>query len=189
MVASGEFTDDEIWGAGRLLIAAGHHTTTNMLALSIFALLSKREHWERMLADLSLVPAAVEELLRYLTTFKIGAFTRCATEDIQIGDVTVRDGECVTVSLPAANRDPDRFARPNELDLDRRATGHMAFGHGIHMCLGQHLAREELQAGIAGLLARFPSLRLAVPVSDVVMHPDNAGQAGPRELPVAWDTT
>jgi cytochrome P450 len=170
-----------------LLVSAGHHTTANMLGLSMYALLSERSRWEQLVAEPDLVPAAVEELLRYLTTFKIGTFTRCATTDVSLGDVVVRAGESVTVSLAAANRDPARFERPDALDWQRPATGHLAFGHGIHVCLGQHLARQELQSGLAGLVHGVPSIRLAVPAGDVMMHPDDAGQAGPRQLPVEWD--
>lgn len=187
LVAAGDLTDDEIGGMGRLLVAAGHHTVRNMLALGAFALLSDRRRWEALQANPALIPNAVEELLRFLTTFKLGAFTRTASEDIAVGDVIVREGERVTVSLVAANRDPDRFPDPDVFDLGRdRTSGHLAFGYGIHMCLGQHLARIELRVALAGLLDRFPTLRLAIPAGEVVMHPDDLGQAGPYELPVAW---
>jgi cytochrome P450 len=187
LVSRGELTDDEIAGVGRLLVAAGHHTVRNMLALSVFALLVERSRWQALAADRAVMPNAVEELLRYLTTFKIGAFTRTASVDVEVGGVLVRAGESVTVSLSAANRDRERFHDPDVLDLAREGTsGHLAFGYGIHMCLGQHLARVELQVGLDRLLVRFPSLRLAVPADEIVMHPDDLGQAGPNTLPVAW---
>jgi cytochrome P450 len=92
----------------------------------------------------------------------------------------------VTVSLTAANRDPARFPDPDRLDLGRGARGHLAFGYGRHVCLGQHLARVELQAGLAGLLARFPGLRLAVPAEEVRVHGGERFLHGVHELPVEW---
>jgi cytochrome P450 len=187
LIAGEELTEDEIAAVMRLLVAAGHHTVKNQLALSVFALLSDRSLWEALVADRTLVPNAIEELLRYLTIFKIGAFTRTASVNCEIGGITVRSGESVTVSLIAANRDPNRFPEPDSIDLHReRPTGHLAFGYGIHMCLGQHLARVELQVALDSLLARFPNLSLAVPAAEVVMTPDDLGQAGPIALPVNW---
>jgi cytochrome P450 len=98
----------------------------------------------------------------------------------------VRAGEVVTVSLAAANRDPEKFPRPDALDLRRSTSGHLAFSQGIHMCIGQHLARLELQIGLAGLLGRFPQLRLAVPVEEVPVFGLDYGFYRVRELLVAW---
>lgn len=186
LAASGELTNDELVGVGKLLVAAGHHTTKNMLTLGTFTLLYEPGRWKALGADLSLIPGVVEELLRYLTIFQLGAFARTALEDIQLGSVLIKRGESVTVSLSAANRDPERFDDPDRFDPTRHASGHLAFGHGVHMCLGQHLARIELQVGLAGLLRRFPSLRLAVPVEEAPLHPGDVGQAGLYRLPVAW---
>jgi cytochrome P450 len=186
LVASGELDYEELVGVGKLLVAAGHHTTKNMLTLGTFTLLYEPGRWETLGAETSLIPAAVEELLRYLTIFQLGAFVRTALEDVQLGGVLIKTGESVTVSLSAPNRDPEKFEDPDVFDPTRRASGHLAFGHGIHMCLGQHLARIELQVGLAGLLRRFPTLRLAVPVDEAPLHPGHVGQAGLYRLPIAW---
>jgi cytochrome P450 len=186
VIRSGELTEKELVGVGKLLVAAGHHTTKNMLALGTFTLLYDRRRWVALNADPQSMVATVEELLRYLTIFQIGAFTRTALEDLELGGVLISSGQSVTVSLSAANRDPERFDEPDVFDPTRPATGHLAFGHGVHMCLGQHLARIELQVGLAGLLRRFPTLRLAIPAEEVQMHPGDVGQAGVARLPVAW---
>jgi cytochrome P450 len=186
LALTGELTDGELAGVGKLLVAAGHHTTKNMLSLGLFALLVDGRRWQSLQANPALVPTAVEELLRYLTSFQIGAFTRTATEDLELDGVAIHEGESVTVSFSAANRDPERFADPDELDLGRDARGHVAFGHGIHVCLGQHLARVELELSFAGLLARFPALRLAVAAEDAELHPGDVSQAGLYRLPVTW---
>jgi cytochrome P450 len=186
LVAGGEFSDDELVGMGMFLIGAGHHTTANQFALGLFALLTDRAQWTTLLEDRSLVDGAVEELLRYLTILQLGTSTRTATEDVQVGGGVIRKGDHVAVSLLAANRDPRAFAEPNCLDLRRGARGHLAFGHGIHMCLGQHLARMELQVGFAALLDRFPGLRLAAPLASISMHPPDADVYGPNQLPVRW---
>lgn len=128
--------------------------------------------------------AAVEELLRYLTVVQFGT-TRTAVEDVELGGETITAGESVAVSLPAANRDPARFAGADTLDLAHDASGHLAFGHGVHQCLGQQLARIELRVGFAALAERFPSLRLAVPPEDVPLRGDMAIY-GVHRLPVTW---
>jgi cytochrome P450 len=181
-----DFTVDDVVGVAVLLVAAGHQTVANMLAMSVYALLIHRHRWESLVADPTAIPNAVEELLRFITTFQLGALTRTATEDIEIGRVVIKAGESITVSLPAANRDPERFPDPDSLDLDRHAAGHVAFGHGIHVCLGQHLARVELEVALGGLIKRFPSLDLAISADEVPMHPGHESQAGPAELPVTW---
>jgi cytochrome P450 len=106
-------------------------------------------------------------------------------EDVELEGRIIRAGETVTLSLPAANRDPARFDNPDRLDVTRPAAGHLAFGYGIHMCIGQHLARIEMRTGFAGLIRRFPSLHLAVPPEDVAMR-DNMIVYGVERLPVAW---
>lgn len=186
LVARGELTDDELLGVTSQVFIAGHETTPKMLALGTFALLWDRSRWEALRADPASVDGAVEELLRYLTIVQVGAFTRTAREDVELGGATIRAGEGVTVSLSAADRDPRRFADPDRLDLWRVARGHLAFGYGRHVCLGQHLARLELQVGLAGLLARFPALRLAVPAEEVRVHGGERFLHGVHELPVAW---
>jgi cytochrome P450 len=111
----------------------------------------------------------VDELLRYVTVFSTSG-TRVALADVELEGVTIAAGECVTVSHAAANRDPDKFEHPDCLDVGRSARGHLAFGQGIHTCLGQHVARLELRIALGALIRRFPDLRLAVPVGDLQLH-------------------
>jgi cytochrome P450 len=186
LIARGELTGDELRGVAGQLFIAGHETTPNMLALSVLALLCDRSRWEALRVDLSSIDAAVEELLRYLTIVQVGAFTRTALEDVELEGVVIKAGVGVTVSLSAANRDPERFGDPDRLDVSRDARGHLAFGHGRHVCLGQHLARLELQVGLLGLLRRFPTLRLAVPAEELRLHAGDEFLHGVHELPVTW---
>ncbi|MEU8900245.1 cytochrome P450 [Nocardia sp. NPDC048505] len=176
---------EELVGIAFLLLLAGHETTANMLALGTFALLEHPGQLAELHADPALVPDAVEELLRYLSVADI--FYRYATEDIELGGELIREGSTVVVSLLAANHDPERFDDPDTLDVHRRARGLVAFGHGIHQCLGQQLARIEMRAGFAGLLRRFPSLALAVPAAEVPLRTD-MNIYGVHALPVTWTT-
>ncbi|WP_280380214.1 cytochrome P450 [Nocardia wallacei] len=175
---------EELTGISFLLLLAGHETTANMLALGTFALLEHPEQLAQLRADPELVPGAVEELLRYLSVADI--FYRYATEDIELCGETIAAGSTVVVSLLAANRDPQRFDDADALDIHRTARGHVSFGHGVHQCLGQQLARIEMRAGFAGLIRRFPTLRLAVPAAAVPLRTD-MNIYGVHELPVTWD--
>ena len=186
LIAEDELDEAEIAGLARQLFEAGHETTASMLTMSVFALLSVRSRWDALRADPALVDRAVDELLRYLSILQAGTFTRTATEDVELGDVTVEKGEKVVVSIPAANRDPRRFPDPDALDLHRDAAGHLAFGHGRHMCIGQHLARLELRLGLRGLLARFPGLELDVPAEQLHFHGGEHLLLGVESLPVRW---
>ncbi|WP_370945797.1 cytochrome P450 [Amycolatopsis sp. cg5] len=174
---------EELVGIAFLLLLAGHETTANMLALGTFALLENPGPQAELRADPELLPNAVEELLRYLTIADI--FYRYATEDIELGGETIGKGSTVVISLLAANRDPQRFENPDVLDIHRKARGHLSFGHGIHQCLGQQLARIEMRAGFEGLLRRFPTLKLAIPAEDVKLKTD-MNIYGVHELPVTW---
>ena len=186
LVSSNDLTDDEIVGCTMLLFGAGHDTTASMLGIGTLALLSRPEKYAAINRDHTLVEPAVEELLRYLTLFQIGAFPRTALEDVELDGVVVMAGESVTVSLSAANRDPTRFVNPDELDIAREAKGHLAFGSGRHMCLGQHLARLELQVALSALVQRFPTLRLAVPRDELQLFSGDHIVYGVRELAVSW---
>jgi cytochrome P450 len=186
LVLKGELTDTELVGAAMMLFSAGHETTANTLALSTFFLLCDRSRWDALRADPSSIAGAVEELLRYITIVQTGAATRTALEDVDLNGTTIRAGESVCVSLAAANRDPARFTDPDRFDPSRDANDHLAFGHGRHMCLGQHIARLELQIGLAGLMRRFPTLSLAVPAQDVQLYHGDHQLYGVHELPVAW---
>ncbi|MFB7632176.1 cytochrome P450 [Streptomyces sp. NPDC056149] len=174
---------EELTGVAFLLLLAGHETTANMLGLGTFALLEHPEQLAELRSDPDLLPNAVEELLRYLSVGDV--FYRYATEDIELCGETIGRGSTVVVSLLTANRDPRRFEDPDALDLHRKARGHLSFGHGIHQCLGQQLARIEMRAGFAGLLRRFPTLELAVPADEVRLRTD-MNIYGVHELPVTW---
>lgn len=174
---------EELVGIAFLLLLAGHETTANMLALGTFALLEHPDQLAALRADAELMPGAVEELMRYLSVADI--FYRYATEDIELCGETIPAGSTVVVSLLAANRDPQRFDDPDALDVRRTARGHVSFGHGVHQCLGQQLARIEMRAGFAGLLRRFPTLALAVPADEVPLRSD-MNIYGVHELPVTW---
>jgi cytochrome P450 len=177
--------DEELINIGLLLLIAGHETTANMLGLGTFALLSHPDELARLRNDPGLVDNAVEELLRYLTIVQFG-LVRVATEDVTLDGRAIRAGEPVVLSLPAANRDPAHFADPDRLDLGRETLGHLSFGHGVHQCLGQQLARVEMRIGFSHLLAHLPGLRLAVPAEQVRMR-DDMFIYGVEALPVTWD--
>ncbi|MDX3191114.1 cytochrome P450 [Streptomyces sp. MN03-5084-2B] len=178
-----DLTIEELTGAAFLLLLAGHETTANMLSLGTFALLEHPGQCAELRADAELLPGAVEELLRYLSVADI--FFRYATEDLELGGETITKGSTVVVSLLAANHDPRRFEDPDTLDIRRNARGLLSFGHGVHQCLGQQLARIEMRAGFEGLLRRFPTLALAVPAEEVKLRTD-MNIYGVHELPVTW---
>lgn len=184
LIHQNEFTDEELAGVGVLLLTAGHETTTSMLALGTYALLNNPSQLSVLQNDAMLIDNAVEELLRYLTIFQFGV-PRTPLEDVELDGHLIKAGESLTLSLPAANRDPSQFAAANTLDIQRPACNHFAFGYGVHYCLGMHLARIEMRIGYTALFKRFPSLRLAVPPETIKMN-TNAGLYGIHHLPVAW---
>jgi cytochrome P450 len=143
-----------------LLLVAGHETTVNLIGNGLLALLDHPEQLERLREDPSLVPAAVEEFLRYDGPVNL-ATMRFTTEPVELGGVEIPSGQFVLVSLAGANRDAERFPEPDRFDVTRQASGHVAFGHGIHFCLGAPLARLEGEVAFTRLLARYPKLRLA----------------------------
>jgi cytochrome P450 len=184
-LTTSDLTDAELSGIGAFLLAAGLDTTANMIALGTFALLSHPDQLDALRADPGMAEQTVEELLRYLTIAHTGM--RAALEDVELDGQVIKAGESVTLSVQAANRDPAKFPDPDTLDLHRKATGHLAFGHGIHQCLGQQLARVELRVALPALFARFPALRLAVPADDVPLRGSDMGIYGVHRLPVTWD--
>lgn len=184
LVTGGELTDEEIATMGFLLLLAGHETTANMLGLGTFTLLTNPDQLAVLRTDPTLVDNAVEELLRYLTIVHFGA-SRTALEDVELDGQLIKAGEPVTIHLPAANRDPMRFVDGDKLNLAGTPAGHVAFGHGIHQCLGQQLARIEMRIGFGTLLREFPTLRLAVDPDEVPLRHDMA-IFGVHKLPVAW---
>lgn len=185
LAEDGTLDEEEIAGVGVLLLTAGHESTSSSLALSTFTLLSHPEQTAKLMADPGLVDNAVEELLRYLTVFHFGV-PRTPLEDVEFGGRLIRAGESVTISLPAANRDPQWFQDdPDRLDIERRTSGHLAFGYGIHQCLGQNLVRMEMRAALPALFRRFPGLTLAIAPEDVPLSSDMSVY-GVHELPVTW---
>ncbi|TDU80060.1 cytochrome P450 [Streptomyces sp. KS 21] len=163
-----DLTEEELAGIGGFLLGAGLDTTANMLAHGTFALLGHPDQLAALRTDPGLADSAVEELMRYLTVAH--TMVRVPLEDVELDGQTIKAGESVTLSVEAANRDPLRFTDPDTLDIRRKATGQLGFGHGIHQCLGAQLARVEMRVALPALLARFPELRLAVPAADVPLR-------------------
>ncbi|QSB07007.1 cytochrome P450 [Natronoglycomyces albus] len=184
LVADPDLSDAEAAGIGLLLLVAGHETTANMLGLGALSLLEHPEQLAQLRSNPDLMPTAVEELLRYLTVAHNGIM-RVAKEDTEVNGHLIRAGEHVTVALQTANRDPAQFDQPDKLDFDRDPRGHLAFGHGLHQCVGQQLARIEMVIGLGKLLEAFPQLRLAVPVEDIPLRSDMAIY-GVHSMPVEW---
>ncbi|GAA3783282.1 cytochrome P450 [Streptomyces chiangmaiensis] len=185
-VRAGELSRREAASMGMLLLIAGHETTANMIALGTLALLQHPDQLGRLREsdDPKVVASAVEELLRYLTIVHSGR-RRVALEDIEVGGVTIRAGEGVVLANDVANRDPDVFPAPDQLDLDRNPRRHVAFGFGVHQCLGQPLARVELQVVYSTLYRRIPTLKLAVDLDEIPFKHDG-NVYGVYELPVTW---
>jgi len=175
-------THEEIVGTAILLLIAGHETTANMISLGTVALLENPEQKAQVTADSSLLPSAIEEMLRYFSIVE-SATSRVATEDIELGDVTIRKDEGVVVSGLAADWDDSVFENPGELDFHRGARHHVAFGYGVHQCLGQNLARVELEIVFATLFRRMPGLSLAAPADDLP-YKNDAGIYGIYQVPV-----
>jgi cytochrome P450 len=185
--AGQELTVQELVTLGVTLLIAGHETTSNMIGLSTLALLRQPDQLAALRADPELAGTAVDEMLRYLTILQFGVL-RQVKEDLPVGDETIKAGEWLVAALSSGNRDESVFPDPDQIDLKREATAHLAFGYGIHQCLGQQLARVELQEVFARLHQRIPTLRLAVPFEDIEFKND-ALVYGVRALPVTWDET
>jgi cytochrome P450 len=181
----GALTDEELVNIGNLLLIAGHETTANMLALGTLALLRHPRQLDALRENPALFDHAIEELLRYLTIVQFG-LVRTALEDLEVGGQWIRAGEPIVAALASANRDEAHFPDPDDLDVTRSYSPHLAFGHGVHQCLGQQLARVEMKAGFRGLFESFPSLRLAVPLDQIRMR-DDTFVYGVQALPVTWD--
>lgn len=156
-----QLSEDEIVGMINLLLVAGHETTVNLIGNGMLALLRHPDQLAMLRARPDLLPTAVEELLRYDSPVE-RATIRFATEDVDIGGTTVPAGSVVSLALASANHDPTRFRDGAHLDITRTDHGHVAFGHGIHHCLGAPLARLEGEIAIGALVRRFPELTLAV---------------------------
>ncbi|MFN6552640.1 cytochrome P450 [Mycolicibacterium septicum] len=179
-----ELSDDELVGIAGLLLLAGHETTSNMLGLGVLALLRHPEQLAAVRDDPDAVGPAVEELLRWLSIVQ-NAIPRFTTTDVEVAGVRISAGELVFASLPAGNRDPEFIDSPDVLDIRRGAPGHLAFGHGVHHCLGAPLARMEMRIAIPALLRRFPTLALAEPF-DAVQYRSFHFIYGLKSLAVTW---
>ncbi|MDX3641166.1 cytochrome P450 [Streptomyces sp. MB09-02B] len=174
----------EMCNLTRLLMNGGHETSTAMIAIGVMTLLEHPEQLERLKANPELVPGAVEELLRYLSPGDL-ATSRIAMEDMQVGDVLVRKGEGLILVGMSANRDPRVFEDPDTFDLERGDRNHLAFGHGLHHCIGSDIARTELEIVMTTLFRRIPDLRLAKHWSEL-RYKDGNVMYGVYEMPVTW---
>lgn len=179
-----EVTDNELVGVGGLLLLAGHETTSNMLGLGTIALLQRPEQLVAVRDDPDAIGPAIEELLRYLSVVQ-NAIPRITTTDVEIDGVVIPAGQIVILSLPSANRDPHLVDAPDVLDISRGAPGHLAFGHGVHHCLGAPLARMEMLIAFPALLRKFPNLALAEDIDDVQFNAYNLIY-GAQSLRVTW---
>jgi cytochrome P450 len=175
---------DELSSTVFLLLAAGHETTASLVSLAVHRLLAEPAQLAALRAEPGRIPAAIEELLRFDGPVQV-TMPSVATAPVTVGGVTIPAGEVVVPVVAAANRDPRRYAEPERLDIDRDPAPHLAFGHGIHHCLGAPLARLEGRIALETLLARFPRLRPATsaePTRDPGLLLN-----GLRELPVLLD--
>jgi cytochrome P450 len=177
-------SEQELFSMVVLLIVAGHETTVNLIANATLALLEHPDALARLRDDPSLVPAAIEECLRYDSPVE-RTLNRWAARDVELGGHQIRRGDSVIAIVGSANRDPERFPEPDSLDLDREDNKHIAFGRGSHYCLGAPLARLEGEIAVATLLRRLADLRLAVPREELAWRPVPLFRAL-ASLPVAW---
>ena len=185
-IRAGELARRQAASMSMLLLVAGHETTANMIALGTLALLEHPEELARVREseDPKLIASAVEELLRYLNIVHSGR-RRVVLEDIEIDGTTVRAGEGIVLANDVGNRDPDAFPDPDRLDVARNPRHHIAFGFGVHQCLGQPLARVELQVAYGTLYRRIPELRLAAGLDEIEFKHDGIVY-GVYSLPVTW---
>jgi len=184
-VATGQLDHDTVAVNGVIMMQAGHETTANMIALGTVALLENPDTFERLgrTDDPAMIANAIEELMRYLSIVH-AQVDRIATEDLTIGGQLIRAGDRLLMSLPAGNWDPEFVDSPETLDVDRKARGHLAFGYGVHQCIGANLARVEMQVAFATLARRLPGLQLAVPPGELRFK--EADIYGMKELQVTW---
>ncbi|QNS08105.1 cytochrome P450 [Streptomyces xanthii] len=183
--ASGEITDDEAISLAMAVYVSGGHAVRNNSGSMMYALLTHPEQLERLRREPALVPKAVEELYRYVPHRNGVGIPRIALEDVELGGHLIKEGDVVYNAYVAANRDPEVFPSPDELDFDRPGPGHLAFGNGPHFCLAALMARMEADVMITTVLRRFPDLRLAVAPDEVEFQREGLIR-GPRTLPVRW---
>ncbi|MEO7762477.1 MAG: cytochrome P450 [Casimicrobiaceae bacterium] len=183
-VRPGKLSRDDFAEIGAMILRAGHDTTTNMIGMGTLVLLQNDAVRQRLAAEPSLIEGAVDELLRFVSPVQFSP-RRVALEDVEIAGVTIPKGDGLFMLLASANRDEAIFESPDALDPSRDASHHLAFGFGIHQCLGQMLARYELQIAFEAILRRFPNLRLAVPLEQIRFKHDMQIY-GVHNLPVTW---
>ena len=170
----GQISEDELIANVPLVFSAGIDTTTHFIGNAVHSFMRNRDQWELFLTDPDgLVKNAVEELIRYDSSVQSSPPLRLASEDIEIGGVTIAKGDGVIPFFGAAHRDPDRYENPDKLDITRKDIHTLAFGGGLHICLGQHLARAEAQVALAQLAKRFPEMQLTGPEPTWRLHGAN----------------
>jgi cytochrome P450 len=185
-VVTGQLSRETAAMNAMILLQAGHETTASMIALGTLALLQHPDHLARLgqTDDPAVITNTVEELMRYLTIVH-SLVDRVAIEDLTVGGQTISAGDKVLMNLPAGNWDPNFVDKPETLDTERNTQGHLGFGYGVHQCIGQNLARVELQIALSSLGRRLPELRLAVAPEELKFQ-NNQEIYGIQELPVRW---
>ena len=184
-IATGQLDHETAAMTGVIMMQAGHETTANMISLGTVALLQHPDIFKRLgqTDDLAVIANIVEELMRYLTIVH-SQVDRVAIEELTIGGQLIRAGDWVLMNLPAANWDTEFVDNPDALDAERNTRGHLAFGYGVHQCIGANLARVEMQVAFATLARRLPGLKLAVSPGELRFK--EADIYGMKELPVTW---
>ncbi|MFF4707496.1 cytochrome P450 [Streptomyces sp. NPDC001288] len=182
---AGEITEDEAISLATAIQVSGGHAVRNNSGSMMYALLTHPGHLERLRREPELLPRAVDELFRYVPHRNGVGIPRVAVEDVEVGGRLIRAGEVVYNAYVAANRDPEVFPDPDDLDFDRTDGPHLAFGHGPHHCMAAIMARMEAEVMIDAVLTRFPAIRLAVPADQVEFQRQGLIR-GPRTLPVTW---
>lgn len=182
----GHMTREGVVQMCQLLLVAGHETTANMIALGTLTFLQNPDILSeiRSSEDPAVVQNAVEEMLRYLTILHVGR-RRVAAEDFEFEGKQIRAGDGIIVDHAVANRDPSAFENPDALDIHQKSKHHLAFGYGVHQCLGQPLARVELDVVYSTLYRRIPTLKVAIPLEEIDFKHDNVVY-GVNSLPVTW---
>jgi cytochrome P450 len=175
-------TDDEILNTGITLLTAGHETTTSLIGNGLFTLLSSPDQWAKLRADHGLVKPAIEEILRYESP--VSRQPRLLKRDTELNGSTLKAGQMAFQMLGAANRDPEQFDEPNTFDIARTPNRHIAFGHGIHFCIGAPLSRAEGEIVFSTILERLPSIRLVDP--EPAWDTSKANSRVLRKLPVTF---